>query len=79
MGMTQIGKMADIAVKANPDQFMQILSKSSATFCQQACGTVNAFVSNGAYKGVDSIFWRVEMPALMNNSRVTDVVIHIFE
>ena len=51
----------------------------SAQFCQQASGTVNAYVCNSAYQGVESIFWSIEMPALLNNPRVTDIVIHIFE
>lgn len=40
---------------------------------------VNAYVSLGSYQGPASIFWSVEMPALLNNPRVTEIVIHIFE
>lgn len=54
-------------------------SQASAAFCNQASGVENAFVSNSAYCGVDSIFWSVETPALFNNPRVTDIIIHIFE
>ena len=59
--------------------FDKIWSKASAAFCSQAKGTVNAFVSNGAYRGSNSIFWKVEMRTLLNNSRVEEVIIHIFE
>lgn len=49
------------------------------TVCHQASGVVNAFVSNSACRGVDSIFWRVEMPTLLSNPRVTEIIINIFE
>ena len=52
---------------------------ASAAFCNQASGIVNAFVSNSAYRGVNSIFWSVEIPTLLNNPRVTEIIIHIFE
>lgn len=56
-----------------------VWSQASAAFCHQASGVVNAFVSNSAYRGADSIFWSVEMPTLLNNPRVTEIIIHIFE
>ena len=75
-----IGKAAEIITKNMPswEQAKPIWEDFSARFCQQASGTVNAYVSNSAYKGVGSVFWSVEMPALINNSKVTDIVIHIF-
>ena len=76
---TQIGQIASIAVKLPQADFTAVWSQASATFCNQASGVVNAFVSNSAYRGVDSIFWSVEMPTLLNNPRVTEVIIHIFE
>lgn len=76
--MTQFGKMADIAAQANRSQFVPIWNQASATFCQQASGTVNAFVYAPEYRGIASTFWSVEMPTLLNNPRVTDIVIHVF-
>lgn len=37
------------------------------------------YLSNSAYRGADSIFWSGEMPTLLNNPRVTEIIIHIFE
>ena len=76
---TVIGQVADAAAKIPGADFTTVWSQASATFCNQASGTVNAFVSNGAYRGVDSIFWSVEMPTLLNNPRVTEIIIHIFK
>ena len=76
---TVIGQVADAATKVPGADFTTVWSQASATFCHQASGVVNAFVSNSAYRGVDSIFWSVEMPTLLNNPRVTEIIIHIFE
>lgn len=75
-----IGKAAKVITqnlewsKAEP-----IWGDFSTKFCQQASGTVNAFISNSAYRGVDSVFWKCEMLALMSNPKVNEVIIHIFE
>ena len=76
---TAIGKFADMASKNPGADFTSIWSQASATFCHQASGVVNAFVANSAYRGVDSIFWNTEMRILVNNPRVTEIIIHIFE
>ncbi len=76
---TVIGQVADAATKVPGADFTTVWSQASAAFCNQASGVVNAFVSNSAYRGVDSIFWSVEMPTLLNNPRVTEIIIHIFE
>ena len=76
---TAIGKFADMASKNPGADFTSIWSQASATFCHQASGDVNAFVANSAYRGVDSIFWNTEMRILVNNPRVTEIIIHIFE
>ncbi len=76
---TVIGKVAYAATKVPGADFTTVWSQASAAFCNQASGVVNAFVSNSAYRGVDSIFWSVEMPTLLNNNRVTEIIIHIFE
>ena len=76
---TVIGQVADAATKVPGADFTAVWSQASAAFCNQASGVVNAFVSNSAYRGVDSIFWSVEMPTLLNNPRVTEIIIHIFE
>ena len=76
---TVIGQVADAAIKAPGTDFTTVWSQASAAFCNQVNGVVNAFVSNSAYRGVDSIFWNVEMPTLLNNPRVTEIIIHIFE
>ena len=76
---TVIGQVANAVTKLPGSDFTAVWSQASATFCNQASGVVNAFVSNGAYRGVDSIFWSVEMPTLLNNPRVIEVIIHIFE
>ena len=76
---TVIGQVADAATKVPGADFTTVWSQASATFCHQASGVVNAFVSNSAYRGVDSIFWSVEMPTLLSNPRVTEIIIHIFE
>ena len=76
---TVIGQVADAAAKTPGANFTAVWSQASAAFCNQASGVVNAFVSNSAYRGVDSIFWSVEMPTLLNNPRVTEIIIHIFE
>lgn len=76
---TVIGQVANAATKIPGADFTNVWSQASAVFCNQASGVVNAFISNSAYRGVDSIFWSVEMPALMNNPRVTEIIIHIFE
>lgn len=76
---TVIGQVADAATKVPGADFTTVWSQASATFCHQASGVVNAFVSNSAYRGVDSIFWSVEMPTFLNNPRVTEIIIHIFE
>ena len=76
---TVIGRVADAATKVPGADFTTVWTKASATFCHQASGVVNAFVSNSAYRGVDSIFWSVEMSTLLNNPRVTEIIIHIFE
>ena len=76
---TVIGQVADAATKVPGADFTTVWSQASAAFCHQASGVVNAFVSNSAYRGVDSIFWSVEMPTLLNNPRVTEIIIHIFE
>lgn len=76
---TVIGQVADAATKIPGADFTTVWSQASAAFCHQASGVVNAFVSNSAYRGADSIFWSVEMPTLLNNPRVTEIIIHIFE
>ena len=76
---TVIGKVAYAATKVSGADFTTVWSQASAAFCNQASGVVNAFVSNSAYRGVDSIFWSVEMPTLLNNNRFTEIIIHIFE
>ena len=76
---TVIGQVANAATKAPGADFTNVWSQASAAFCNQANGVVNAFVSTSAYRGVDSIFWSVEMRALVNNPNVTEIVIHIFE
>ena len=76
---TVIGQVADIAIKVPGADSTAVWSQASAAFCNQASGVVNAFVSSSAYRGADSIFWHVEMPALLNNPRVTEIIIHIFE
>ena len=76
---TVIGQVADAATKVPGADFTTVWSQASATFCHQASGVVNAFVSNSAYSGVDSFFWSVEMPTLLSNPRVTEIIIHIFE
>lgn len=76
---TAIGRVADAATKVPGTDFTTVWSQASAAFCNQASGIVNAFVSNSAYRGEDSIFWSVEMPTLLNNPRVTEIIIHIFE
>ena len=76
---TVIGQVADAATKVPGADFTTVWSQASAAFCNQASGVVNAFVSNSAYRGVDSIFWSVEMPTLLNNPKVTEIIIHIFE
>lgn len=76
---TVIGQVADAATKVPGADFTTVWSQASAAFCHQASGVVNAFVSNSAYRGADSIFWSVEMPTLLNNPRVTEIIIHIFK
>ena len=76
---TVIGQVADAATKVPGADFTTVWSQASAAFCHQASGVVNAFVSNSAYRGADSIFWSVEMPTLLNSPRVTEIIIHIFE
>ena len=76
---TVIGQVADAATKVPGADFTTVWSQASAAFCHQASGVVNAFVSNSAYRGADSIFWSVEMPTLLNNPRVTEIIINIFE
>ena len=76
---TVIGQVADAATKVPGADPQIVWSQASAAFCNQASGVVNAFVSNSAYRGVDSIFWKVEMPTLLGNHRVIDIIIHIFE
>ncbi len=76
---TVIGQIADAATKFSVADFTTVWSQGSAAFCHQASGVVNVFVSNSAYRGADSIFWSVEMPTLLNNPRVTEIIIHIFE
>jgi hypothetical protein len=76
---TVIGQVADAATKVPGADFTTVWSQASEAYCYQASGVVNAFISNSTYQGVDSIFWSVEMPALLNNPRVTEIIIHIFE
>ena len=76
---TVIGQVADAAAKVQGADFETVWSQASAAFCNQASGVVNAFVSNSAYRGVISTFWNVEMRTLLNNHRVTEIIIHIFE
>ena len=76
---TVIGQVADAAAKVPGADFKAVWSQASVAFCNQASGVVNAFICNSAYRGVDSIFWSIEMPTLLNNSRVTEIIIHIFE
>ena len=76
---TVIGQIADFTSNLDGYDFKEVWSLASETFCSQASGTIHAFVSNGAYRGVDSIFWSVEMPTLLSNPRVTSIVIHIFD
>ena len=75
---TVIGQVADAAANVPGADFTTVWSQASVAFCYQASGVVNAFVSNSAYRGVNSIFWRFEMPTLLNNPRVTEIIIHIF-
>ena len=75
-----IGKVAEFIVKYMPwEQAKPVWQDFSAQFCKQASGIVNAYICNSAYQGVDSVFWSIEMPALLGNPRVTEIVIHIFE
>lgn len=53
---TAIGRVADAATKVPGTDFTTVWSQASAAFCNQASGIVNAFVSNSAYRGVNSIF-----------------------
>ena len=76
---TVIGQVADAAANASKSNFSAIWSKASAAFCNQASGEVNAFIANSYYRGEDSIFWSVELPTLMKNPKVTEIIIHIFE
>ena len=76
---TVIGQVADITTKVPGVDFKAVWSQASAAFCHQANGVVNVFVSTSAYRGAGSIFWSVEMPTLLKNPRVTEIIIHIFE
>ena len=76
---TVIGQVAEVAVNTQGADFATAWSQASETFCFQASGTINAFVSNSAYRGAESIFWSVEMPTLLSNPRVTSIIIHIFD
>lgn len=76
---TKIGEIASAATKLPQSDFTTVWSQASAAFCNQATGVVNAFISNSTYRGIDSIFWSVEMPTLLSNPRVTEIIIHIFE
>ena len=50
---------------------------ASLNFAQQASGTVNAFIYAPNFSNT-SIFMTVELPALINNPNVKEIVIHIF-
>ena len=76
---TKIGELASTISKMPEADFTKVWSQASAAFCNQANGTVNVFISNNAYRGTESIFWSVEMPTLLNNPRVSEIIIHIFE
>jgi len=75
---TSIGKAADAAAKLPGADFNAIWQQASVQFCQGANGVVNAFVYEPAYRGSASIFWNTEMPALLKNTNVTEIVIHYF-
>ena len=75
---TPIGQAADAAARANPANFTQIWQQASIQFCQDARGIVHAFVYDPLYRGVESIFWSTEIPTLLNNPNVKEIVMHIF-
>lgn len=72
------GKITNLVTKLPFVDHQAAWAQTSANFVSKATGIVNAYVYAPAYRGAESIFWSVEMPALMNNPNVTGVVIHIF-
>lgn len=50
---------------------------ASLQFAQQASGTVNAFIYAPNFSK-SSIFFETELPALLSNPNVNEIVINIF-
>ena len=75
-----IGKAAEIITRNMQWTDAEPIWKDfSASFCRQASGVVNAYISASNFRGLDSVFLSVELPTLLNNPKVTEIVIHIFE
>ena len=76
---TVMGQVADYVSKLQGSDARAVWSHYSSVFCGQARGVVHAFVSSGSYNGEESILWSIEIPALLNNPNVTEIIIHFFE
>ena len=75
---TAIGKAANFLTSVLPSKSEMIWAKASSVFCKLSSGSVQAFVSNSSYSPTSSILWNYEIPALVNNSRIVEIIIEIF-
>ena len=79
MGDTVIGKAASKLASRFPQHYDAIWAKASQLFCQFSSGSANAFIANSEYSAQKSIFWQYEMSSLLNNTRIVEIIIEIFE
>ena len=75
---TAVGKTANYLASVLPSRSEAIWAKASTIFCKLSSGSVQAFVSDCGYSPVSSILWNYEMPALVNNPRIVEIIIEIF-
>ena len=73
LGREIIAKTKDIPW----EQAKPMWEAASLQFAQQASGTVNAFIYAPNFNK-SSIFFETELPALLSNPNVNEIVINIF-
>lgn len=78
IGMTEGGRAAEAATDGMPwEQARPIWDATSKTFAEGASGPAHVFINVEAVSP-GSIWATTELPTLVENSDVTDVIFHLF-
>ena len=81
IGNTVVGDAASFLVSVtpqNPTLEKVIWSGASELFCRQSGGAAYALAHSATFDSVNCIFWNTEIPTLLKNSNIAEIVIEFF-